>query len=103
MKHTVPHDLDLQTARRVADRAWSSYQERFSKYEPTLRWMTDHRAEVGFSATGIHLKGTLELSPGRIEMDLDVPFLLRVFKAKAIAIVDQEIRKWIAVAKAGDL
>lgn len=103
MKHSVPHDLDPETARRVAEKAWASYQQRFSEYSPTINWTSQQRAEVGFSAKGINLKGALELKPGEIELDLDVPFLLRPFKGKAISVIEEEIKKWIGVAKNGQL
>ena len=38
-----------------------------------------------------------------IEMDLDVPFVLRPFKGKAMGVIEEEIKKWIAKAKAGEL
>lgn len=103
MKHQVPHDLDEQTARKVADKAWESYSTRFAQYDPRINWVTDKRAEVGFSAKGIKLKGTLEILPKAIEMDLDVPFLLRPFKKKAMSVIDEEVRKWIGKAKSGEI
>ena len=103
MRHAVPHDLDLETARRVADKAWESYQERFSQYNPTIDWRSETKATVGFKAKGIQLDGELELMEGRIEMDLDVPFLLRPFKKTALDVIDKEIRKWVDKAKSGSL
>ena len=103
MKHAVPHDLDQATARRVTDKAFASYRERFAQYNPTMLWVSDDRAEVGFSAKGISLKGAFELKPGKIEMDLDVPFILKVFKGKALSVIDEEIKRWIAAAKSGEI
>lgn len=103
MKHEVPHDLDAETARKVADNAWESYSERFDKYDPSIDWETEQRARIGFNAKGISLKGTLELLPKSIAMDLEVPFLLRPFKKKAIDVIEAEIKKWIAKAKAGEI
>jgi len=59
--------------------------------------------DIAFSAKGIKLKGTLEILPKAIEMDLDVPFLLKPFKKKAISVIDEETKKWIAKAKAGEI
>ena len=103
MKHKVPHDLDEATARKVADKAWESYSARFKDYDPRIDWVTDKKANIGFSAKGIKLKGTIELQPKAIEMDLDVPFLLKPFKKKAINVIDEETKKWIAKAKAGEI
>ena len=49
------------------------------------------------------LKGVLEVGPSSIDMDLDVPFLLRPFKSTALGVIEEEIRKWIDKAKAGQI
>ena len=103
MKHSVPHDLDEPTARRVADKAWESYSTRFRQYDPKINWVNDKRAQISFKAKGIKLTGELELRPKAIDMDLDVPFLLRPFKKTAINVIDEEVRKWITKAKAGEI
>lgn len=103
MDHRVPHDLDLETSRVVADKAWQSYSERFAKYSPTINWATERLANIGFTAKGITLNGSLELEEGAIVMNLEVPFLMRPFKKKAIEVIEREIRKWIDKAKAGAL
>lgn len=103
MKHSVPHDLDVPTLRRVAERALAAYQERFAKYNPVAVWRDATHAEVSFNVKGVSLKGELELLPKAIEMDLDVPFLLRPFKSQALGVIEEEINKWIGKAKAGEL
>ncbi len=103
MDHRVSHDLDLETARRVADKAWASYAERFEKYSPTIDWATERLANIGFSAGGFSLGGSIELLDGAIELTMDVPFIMRPFKKRAIEIIEREMKKWIGVAKAGDL
>ena len=52
---------------------------------------------------GTSLKGVIELAPGSISFDLEVPFLLRMFKGKAIEIMDGELRSWTEKAKRGEL
>jgi hypothetical protein len=49
------------------------------------------------------LKGSLEVSPTSIDMDLDVPFLLKPFKGTAISVIEGEIKEWIKRAKAGEI
>ena len=39
----------------------------------------------------------------RTELELDVPLLLRPFRAKAIEVLEQEVRAWIEKAKRGEL
>ena len=51
----------------------------------------------------VRLRGEMEITPGTIEMELDVPLLLRPFRKRALAIVDEETRGWIEKAKAGEI
>jgi len=103
MKHIIDHDLGAETARKVADRAFAEYKARFPDYKPTADWVNERRADISFSAKGIHLKGNMEISEKTIELDLDVPFLLRPFKSKAIEVIDREVRVWINKAHQGQL
>ncbi len=103
MKHVMPHDLPQETARKVAERAFAAYQDKYAKYNPRLTWVNDTRADASFSAKGISLKGTLELLPKAIAFDLDVPFVFRLFKSKALAIMERELKVWTEKAKAGEI
>jgi hypothetical protein len=103
MKHKVPHDLGQEKAQLVAKKAFDAYKERFAKYNPTATWADDSHAKISFSAKGMTLSGDVEVNPSDITLDLDVPFLLRPFKGKAVAIIEEEIQKWIGKAKAGEL
>lgn len=103
MKHTVPHDLPPDLARKAADAAIKSYMERFADYSPTVRWLSDRLAEVAFNVKGVGLKAKVELQDQAIAADMDVPFLLRMFQRRATEIIDDEIQRWIGKAKAGEL
>jgi hypothetical protein len=103
MKHRVPHDLGQEKARKVTEAAWKSYSERFAKYSPTCSWVTDNKANIGFTAKGITLKGTIEVLDVGIDLELEVPFLLRPFKGTAISVIEEEIQKWIQKCKAGEI
>jgi hypothetical protein len=103
MKHTINHDLDIATARKVADRAFAEYKSRFPNYEPTVDWVSEHRADISFNAKGIRLKGGMAISEKTIEMDLDVPFLFRPFQKMAIEVIDREVRAWMVKAREGKL
>ncbi len=102
-KHVVKHDLGPELAKKATLEAWKSYSARFAKYEPKSEWVTDSKANVQFTVKGVTLKGTLELVPHAIEMELEVPFLFRPFRKLALEVVEEEIRKWIDKAKAGEL
>jgi hypothetical protein len=103
MKHVVNHDLGQDKAKQVAQAAFDSYKSRYAEYGPKANWVTDKRAEISFSVKGMTLGGTIDVTPSTIEMDLDVPFLLKPFKGKAMAVIEGEIRTWIGKAKAGEI
>jgi hypothetical protein len=103
MKHTVPHDLGREKAKRVAEAAIRSYSDRFASYHPTCEWQNEYCANIGFKVKGISLKGSLDVGDKDIGLDLDVPFLLRPFKGQALHVIEEEIQKWIGKSKAGEL
>jgi hypothetical protein len=98
MKHVIQHNVDLAQSKRVADRALKYYEARYAKYDPQVRWLDDRRAEVRFKAKGMSVTGTVELLPGAVAIDLDVPFLFRAFRGTAIRILEAEIKRLLAEA-----
>ncbi|MEZ4225570.1 MAG: polyhydroxyalkanoic acid system family protein [Polyangiaceae bacterium] len=103
MKHSVHHGLGKAKAKEVAIKAFDSYKERFAKYEPRATWVSDERADISFRAKGISLSGSLEVRESAIDMDLEVPFILKPFKNKALSVIEDEIKHWIGKASAGEL
>jgi hypothetical protein len=103
MKHAVPHDLGQERAKKVAESALESYSKKFEKYEPRVNWVGPQRAEISFNVKGMKLTGALEVLDRSIDLDLDVPFLLRPFKGQAIHVIEGEIREWIQKEKKGEL
>ena len=103
MKHRVAHDLDDDTARQACDAAIDAYRSRFPEFNPEASWKDDKAAEVRFSAKGVTLKGSIELVPGAVLLDLDVPLVFRFLKKKAIAVIEEEIQDWVKKARTGDL
>ena len=100
MKHTVSHDLGQERAKKVTEAALSSYAEKFSKYSPKTTWTSPSRAQIAFSVKGMHLNGSVEVKDKAIELELDVPFLLRPFQGQAISVIEGEIRSWLDKEKA---
>jgi len=103
MKHQIAHDLDDAVAKEVAIRAFESYQKRFADYQPRMKWTGDKDAAIEFNVKGLTLKGSIGIRPRAIELDLDVPFVFRLFKSKAIDVIEREVRNWIGKAKRGEL
>lgn len=99
----MSHDLSPDVARKVAERAFAAYGERYAKYEPSLTWTSDERAIASFNARGLRLEGVIELGAGTISFDFKVPFLLRVFQKQAVGVMERELSYWVAKAKAGEI
>ena len=102
MQHVVKHNLDNATAKLAAQKAYESYSERFAKYKPTAEWTSDTHCDVTFTVKGITVEGSIDMRPGHIDMDLDVPFLFRPFKTLALDYTEKEIRTWIERAERGE-
>lgn len=102
-KHLVPHDLSIDMAKKVTEKAFETYSAKYANYNPTMRWATDTQAQVSFQAKGLTVRGTMDIHPTDVAIDLEVPFLLMPFKKRTIEVVDQEIREWVAKAKAGQI
>jgi len=103
MKHEIHHGLEPDLAKKAIDKAMEAYSERFSDFNPRFAWKTESRGELGFKAKGVGVDGSIEIAGPKIFVDLEVPFLLRVFKGKAIDVIDREVKKWVEKARAGEL
>jgi hypothetical protein len=103
MKHSVPHDLGQDKAKQAAEAALAQYAQKFANYHPQTQWVSDNKATISFTIKGVTLRGTMEVLASAIEMDLDVPFLFRPFKGKALGVIEGEIKEWIAKAKQGSV
>jgi hypothetical protein len=100
MKHSVAHDLGQERAKKVTEQALGSYATKFSKYSPKTTWTSPTSAKISFSVKGMTLSGSVEIREKSIDMDLDVPFLLRPFQGQAISVIEGEIKEWLAKEKA---
>ena len=97
----------LNAARRcackVARAAFDSYVKRFSDFNATASWSAEDKAKIAFSIKGASIKGDVDVTDTNINIDLEVPFLLRPFKDMAMGKVKGEIDEWIAKAKRGEI
>ncbi len=100
MKHSVSHDLGQERAKKVTESALTSYAEKFAKYSPKTTWTGPNKAQISFSVKGMTLNGAVEIKDKTIDMELDVPFLLRPFQGQAISVIEGEIKEWLAKEKA---
>lgn len=98
MKHVIHHSLGLLRSKQLTEKAFADYARRYARYSPSLSWLDDRRASFGFTAKGLTLTGTMELRPSEIEVDMDVPFILRVFKPQAMKVLDREVSRILSDA-----
>ena len=101
MKHSVSHDLGQERAKKVTEAALASYAEKFAKYSPKTTWTGPNKAQISFSVKGMTLTGAVEIKDRSIDLDLDVPFLLRPFQGQAISVIEGEIKTWLEKEKSG--
>jgi hypothetical protein len=91
--------LSLTQAQALAHRAIDAYAQRFSKYAPTCAWPTENQAEITFTVKTMELRGGLTVMSDRFVIWLDVPLLLRPFQRRAVHVIDDEVRGWLAKVK----
>lgn len=103
MTHDIPHDLDFALAKLAAQKAAEAYGKRFAEYDYKATWVRDDRVELGFTVVGKRLEGSMTIKSDRLELELDVPFMMRPFRGKAIEIIEKEARSWLDKAKRGEL
>ncbi len=101
MKHSVPHDLGQERAKKVTESALGTYAEKFAKYSPKTSWTGPNKAQISFSVKGMTLSGSVEIKDKSIDLDLDVPFLLRPFQGQAVSVIEGEIKAWLEKEKSG--
>jgi hypothetical protein len=100
MRHQVPHGLDKADAKRATVAALEGYRQRFAAYSPTAVWVSDDRADISFRVKGMILRGNIVVNPTTLDLELDVPFLLRPFARMAVPVIDREIEKQLNAIKA---
>ena len=103
LKHRIHHGLEIDLAKRAIDRAMAAYSERFAEYDPTFTWQDETRARLTFAAKGLTVEGDVELIGPDVTVELNVPFILRVFRRKAVEVIDREVRSWCDKARRGEL
>ncbi len=103
VKHEIPHDLDMETAKKAARKAVEAYAARFTDYDFKSKWVNDTRVELGFTAATRRLEGAMEVQARALVLHLEVPFVFRIFSGKAVEIIEREARVWLDKAKKGEL
>jgi hypothetical protein len=103
MKHVIRHGVSQTQAKQAIETAINVYTRKFPDYHPRTRWKSETKAEVSFKVKGMTLITNIEIKPETIESDMNVPFLFLPFKSRALKVIDSEVQKWLARAKAGEI
>lgn len=93
----------MPLAEQAAHMAFDAYRAKLPDYDPQVQWKDPDHADISFRVKGITLTGAVAIEPGVIDLDLDVPFLFRIFQKRAIDVIEREVNDWLRMAKAGDL
>jgi hypothetical protein len=103
MKHRIAHNLPLPLAQKATRAALEAYRQQFPQFKPGGEWLDAGRAKVWFQTPAGRLDGAVNVVKDAVELELDVPFLLRPFKGQAISIIENEVNIWIEKARRGEL
>lgn len=111
MDHHITTDLDVPTTCKAIDKAFEEQQVKFPQYKPAFLWegeLVEGQPRTGkfsFKPTpSMDIAGSLEVSTGKVLLKFGkLPFVVSMFKGKAISIVEKEVQIWVAKAKAGEI
>lgn len=103
MKHTIDTNLDKARSKKAIDKAMDAYKARFSEYQPRYDWTTEDAGEFSFSAKGIKLSGTIKVRDNKVDVDMDVPFLFKIFQGRAMDVIEEQVVFWVEKAKKGEI
>jgi hypothetical protein len=103
VKHTIHTGLDLARSKVAIGKAMDAYKARFAEYNPRFEWTGEAKGEFGFKAKGVSLGGTMVVHDHKVDVDMDVPFLFRIFQGRAMEVIEDEVKLWVEKAKKGEI
>jgi hypothetical protein len=103
MKHVIQHGVTQPQAKQAIETAINVYSRKFPEFHPSTVWVNDTRAQTTFKVKGMSLTATIDIHPRTIESEMQVPFIFLPFRGRALKVIEDEIRKWVARAKAGEI
>jgi hypothetical protein len=92
--------LSPTDAKRAIETAFGEYSKRYSGFAPQLQWLEPELAQVGFQALGRKIVAQVRVLDRALEIDMDVPLLVRPFVGRATAAIDREVARWVGVVQA---
>lgn len=104
MEYKVKHGLpDRSRVRTVVERAYEAYKQRLAKNDPTLTWIDDSAAKIGFTVMGKSLVTDVTIDDSDLRITGKIPFFFKPFERKILDVVGGEVDKWLAKARAGEI
>lgn len=103
MKHTIHTGLEQALAKKAIDKAMDAYKARFAEYNPRFDWTSADKGAFGFKAKGVTLGGTVHVHDHKVDVEMEVPFLFRIFQGKAIEVIEEQVQIWVEKARRGEL
>jgi hypothetical protein len=95
MRHRIDHHLDIQAARQLIDEVFAAELAAHPRHEPTLEWLSEHKARVSAELLGVELELFAELTRDSIQLSCEVPWSLRIFTGAALRVIDEEAQRWL--------
>jgi hypothetical protein len=102
MKQTIDTNLDKARSKIAIGKAMDEYKKRFAEYAPRYDWTGDDVGEFSFSAKGVKLQGTIRVRDNKVDVDMDVPFLFRIFQGSAMKVIQEQVEHWVDKVKKGE-
>ncbi len=97
MKITREHDMTREKARTTVESLIPDLIDSFGQQVSDPRW--DWRGDVmtfSFTAMGLGIEGTLEVSDSTLVLDVKLPLLARAFEGKLVSVAEREIDRYLS-------
>jgi hypothetical protein len=104
MKYVVKHQLpELDRVKTVIDKAYEAYAKRLEDYSPKIKWHNDREATVDFTVMRKKIEANFTITEEEVQINGTIPFLFRPFQGRIEKVLGEEIEKWLAKARAGEI
>lgn len=102
MDHVIKTGLDVETQKTTLDQAFAEQTKKYPQYSPTFKWTGETEGLFSFKPTpSMEIEGKVLVSENEIGIKFTkLPFLAKMFKGKAIELVEKEVQVWVEKAKA---
>lgn len=104
MKYVAKHGMsDLSRMRIVIGKAYEAYATKLSDFNPQIDWKSDREAVVSFTVMKKKLEARFLVDEQNVEISGDIPFLFKPFQSRIERVLGDEMEKWLAKERAGEL